>query len=96
MQAASSLTRAFEPDTSFLSREAASTADILGQRLVQWAGKPQGWYLGVYTLTGLSDTVYLIAFSGDGKHVVSGSADKLVQVWHVTTGAEVSSFVGVR
>jgi hypothetical protein len=75
-----------------LSRKAASTADILGLRLVQWAGKPQGGYLGVYTLTGLSDTACSIACSADEQYVVSGSA---VKIWHATTGAEVSSFVAL-
>ena len=39
-----------EPDESFLSRGAASTAQLLGLPLVQWAGKPQGRYPGVCTL----------------------------------------------
>jgi WD40 repeat protein len=37
-----------------------------------------------------------IAISPDGKRVVSGSDDKLVKMWNAETGAEVSSFVGVR
>jgi len=31
-----------EPDASFLSRGSKSTAPVLGLRLVQWVGKPQG------------------------------------------------------
>jgi len=35
-----------EPDASFLSRGAASTALCLGLALVRWVGKPQGMYPG--------------------------------------------------
>ena len=37
-----------------------------------------------------------IAFSRDGKRVVSGSDDGLVKIWNTETGAEVRCFVGVR
>ena len=37
-----------------------------------------------------------VAFSEDGTRVVSGSGDQLVKIWNAVTGAEVSSFVGVR
>ena len=48
------------------------------------------------TLTGHSRGVFSVAFSPDGTRVVSGSADKLVKIWDTATGAQVSSFVGVR
>ena len=47
------------------------------------------------TLTGHTDMVCSVAFSRDGKLIVSGSGDKLVKIWDTATGAEVSSFVGV-
>jgi len=50
----------------------------------------------VHTLTGHSKFVYVVAFSPDGKRVVSGSGDNLVKIWDTATGALVSSFVGVR
>jgi len=31
-----------------------------------------------------------VDFSPDGKHVISGSHDKLVKIWNAETGAEVS------
>ena len=42
------------------------------------------------TLTGHSDLVYSVAYSPDGKHVVSGSRDNTVKVWDAQTGKEVS------
>ena len=48
------------------------------------------------TLAGHSGSVLTVAFSPDNKRVVSGSDDKLVKLWNAETGAEVSSFVGVR
>ena len=66
-----------EPDASVLSRGAASTAKSLGLRLVQWVGKPQERYPGLYTLAGHSDVVHAVALSLDGKRAVSGSDDKM-------------------
>ena len=48
------------------------------------------------TLRGHFDEVLSVAFSRDGKRIVSGSADTLVKIWDVATGAEVRSFVGRR
>ena len=80
-----------EPDASFLSRGAASTAQSLGLALVLWVGKPQGMYPGSYTLPGHSSRVYTVALSRDGKRAASASSDKLVKIWNAETGAEVSS-----
>jgi len=81
-----------EPDASFLSRGAASTAQALGLPLVQWVGKPQGMDPGSYTLAGrsFSEMVQCVGFSPDGKRAVTGSKDNLVKIWNVATGAEVS------
>ena len=50
----------------------------------------------MHTLVGHSRMVLSVAFSPNGDRVVSGSIDKLVKIWDTETGAEVSSFVGVR
>ena len=81
-----------EPDESFLSRGAASTAQSLGLTLVQWAGKPQGRYPESYTLPGHSDWVQTVALSRDGKRAASGSED--VKIWNAATGTEVSRHGG--
>jgi WD40 repeat protein len=41
------------------------------------------------TLRGHSDWVRSVAFSGDGKRVVSGSNDNLVKIWDADKGSEV-------
>jgi len=50
----------------------------------------------VRTLTGHSGGVLSVSFSPNGNRVVSGSTDNLVRIWDTETGAEVSSFVGLR
>ena len=42
------------------------------------------------TLTGHSMGVRPVAYSPDGKHIVSGSLDQTVKVWDAATGKEVS------
>ena len=79
-----------EPDASFLSRGAASTAQCLGSELVQWVGKPQGRFPGSYALIGHSDIVQSVALSRDGKRAASASSDRLVKIWNAVTGVEVS------
>ena len=41
-------------------------------------------------VTGHSDWVNSVAYSPDGKHVVSGSDHQTVKVWNAATGTEVS------
>ena len=53
-----------------------------------------GWQ--VHTLTGHSDVVWVVAFSPNGKCIVSGSDDITVKIWDTETGVEVSSFEGAR
>ena len=77
-----------EPDGP-LSRQAASTARGLGQHLVCWPDKPQVRCPGLCTLTGHSKVVSSVAYSPDGKHIVSGSWDRTVKIRDSTTGKEV-------
>ena len=43
----------------------------------------------IYTLQGHSNYVYSIAFSPDGKSILSGSHDKTIKLWDVTTRAQI-------
>ena len=79
-----------EPDASFLSGGAASTAEALGLPLVRWVDKPQGQYPESETLAGHAKQVSLVALSPDGMRVVSGSDDNLLRIWDTATGAEVT------
>ena len=79
-----------EPDASFLSRGAASTAQSIGLALVQWVGKPQERYPELYALPGHSTRVHTVALSWDGKRAASASGDRLVKIWSTKTGARVS------
>ena len=42
------------------------------------------------TLTGHSKPVASVAYSPDGKHIVSGSWDNTVKIWDSATGEQVS------
>ena len=41
------------------------------------------------TLTGHSGSVWSVAYSPDGKHIVSGSWDRTVKIWDAQSGEEV-------
>ena len=55
----------------------------------RWSERRVGWK--VCTMIGRSGAVYSVAFSRDGKWIVSGSEDTLVKIWDTETGAEVWS-----
>jgi WD40 repeat protein len=40
--------------------------------------------------TGHTDSVWSVAFSPDGQHIVSGSEDQTICVWNATTGEMVA------
>ncbi len=46
------------------------------------------------TLRGHTEVIYGIAFTPDGKYVVTGSGDKTVKVWETATGKEFKTFSG--
>ena len=76
-----------------LSRGAASTAQILGLPLVQWAGKQQGvGYPGMHSLTGQKGNSTEVAISPDGGRIVSAHY-KFVKLWDAATGAEVRTLM---
>ena len=56
-------------------------------------GHEQKCTLTGHPLMGHSDWVLSVAYSPDGKHIVSGSVDNTVKVWDSQTGKEVSVLV---
>src|SRR5262245_64483307 len=49
---------------------------------------------GAVVLKGHAEAVYGIAFTPDGKHVVTASFDKTLKVWDAATGKELKTFGG--
>jgi WD40 repeat protein len=48
----------------------------------------------VATMKGHREAVYSVAFTTDGKYIVSGSGDSTLKVWDSSTGKEIKSFGG--
>jgi len=42
---------------------------------------------------GHTDTVTLVAFSPDGKYIVSGSLDGTLRLWDISTSEEIAQFI---
>jgi WD40 repeat protein len=52
------------------------------------------WNAVLLTLDGHSDGVCSVAFSPDGKQVISGSYDKTIRLWDIVTGAVLHTLEG--
>jgi WD40 repeat protein len=56
--------------------------------------KPENRTLAVNTLKGHEDSVGSVGFSPDGKKLASGSYDKTIKIWDVTTGKVLNTLKG--
>src|ERR1700691_3837327 len=54
------------------------------------SGQDRTWRAGINVLRGHKDSILSVAFSPDGKQIVSGSDDKSIRVWDAETGEMVS------
>ena len=54
-------------------------------------GLHDDWPTNQHVLQGHRDGVRSVAFSPDGRHIVSGSDDKIIRVWDAQTGGQVGN-----
>ena len=78
----------FSPSRSSFTHMAGKFANI-----AQVVGLHQDWPRNQNVLKGPSP-VWSVAFSPDGRHIVSGSSDHTIQVWDAQTGAQVGKLQG--
>ncbi|KIJ58283.1 hypothetical protein HYDPIDRAFT_59527, partial [Hydnomerulius pinastri MD-312] len=48
--------------------------------------QPQTWPTAVQVLLGHTSSIWSVAYSPDGQHIVSGSSDKTIRIWNARTG----------
>ena len=54
-------------------------------------GLDDDWPTNQHVLQGHTDSVLSVAFSPDGRHIVSGSRDQTIRVWDAQTGGQVGN-----
>lgn len=62
--------------------------------IVQKPMVDQHWNSSVTTLSGHLDSVNAVAFSPDGRHIISGSSDSTIKIWDTEIGAEALTAAG--
>lgn len=62
--------------------------------IVQMPRVEQNWSSCLATLMGHVDEVWAVAFSPDGRHIVSGSSDRTIKIWDAEAGSEILTVHG--
>ena len=78
----------FSPSNSILARSVIETFAGIAQVAV---GQQEDWPRNQQVLHGHASAVLSVAFSPDGRHIVSGSLDKTIQFWDAQTGGQVGN-----
>jgi WD40 repeat protein len=80
---------------SLLSRRLAALVLLAAAGLVPWLPADDNPPAGLAaTLKGHTEAVYALAFTPDGKYVVTGSGDRSLKVWETAGGKEFKTFAG--
>ena len=78
----------FTPSKSILGR--CLVKRFLGIAEVA-VGRHNDWLTNQHVLQGHTDQVMSVSFSSDGRHIVSGSSDKTIQLWDAQTDGQVGN-----
>ena len=81
----------FSPSKSILARSLIKTFSGIAQVSV---GQQEDWPRNQCVLQGHASAVWSVAFSPNGRHIVSGSLDKTIQLWDAQTGGQVGNLQG--
>src|SRR6267378_1697431 len=78
----------FSPESSIIYK---TFAPEFSQVVLVTSGHITAWPMCQSVLLGHTDLVTSVAFSPDGKHIISGSSDKTIQMWDAETGKAVGA-----
>ena len=78
----------FSPSTSILARSLIDKFPGIAQVAV---GQQNDWPRNQQVLQGHTLQVNSVAFSPDGRYIVSGSGDRTIQLWDAQTGGQVGN-----
>jgi len=68
---------------------------VLALIVVSWCeGQPTPLPVPTNILKGHTETIYSLAYSPDGKQIITGSFDKTIKVWDANSGKEIRTLTG--